>query len=127
LPLSVGVIVSLVELPGTLLGWDFTHVMCVVGWLFVLAGTAFLNFRFTAHSIRLDVFQIVGGIGLLLIFGSFMYMFAVLPYEAKVTSLFDLAKYIFILNGCAALVSAVSCYFVLAMASGFATFNKLGR
>jgi hypothetical protein len=38
-----------------------------------------------------------------------------------------LAKMIFIFNGCAALVSAVSCYFLPAMASSFTTFDELGR
>jgi hypothetical protein len=127
LALNVAVIVSLAELPAALLGWDFTHALCEAGWLFVLGSTLYLNCRFAPHSVKLDIFQIVGGIGLLLIFGSFMYGFVVAPVEAKAVSLFDLAKMIFIFNGCAALVSAVSCYFLLAMASSFTTFDELGR
>jgi hypothetical protein len=126
LALNVSVIVSLAELPAALLGWDFTRALCEAGWLFVLGSTLYLNCRFASHAIKLDIFQIVGGIGLLLIFGSFMYTF-VAPDEAKVASLFDLAKMIFIFNGCAALVSAVSCYFLLAMASSFTAFDELGR
>jgi hypothetical protein len=92
-----------------------------------LGSTLYLNFRFAPHSIKLDIFQIVGGIGLLLSFGSFMYTFVVAPVEAKAVSLFDLAKMIFIFNGCAAMLSAVTCYFLVAMASSFATFDELGR
>jgi hypothetical protein len=127
LALNVAVIVSLAELPAALLGWNFTRALCEAGWLFVLGSTLYLNFRFAPHSIKLDIFQIVGGIGLLLIFGSFMYAFIVAPVEAKAVSLFDLAKMIFIFNGCAAMLSAVTCYFLVAMASCFATFDELGR
>jgi hypothetical protein len=83
---------TMVELPGTLLGWDFTHAMCVAGWPSVLAGTVWLNLRFTTYAIKLDIFQMVGGVGAVLFFGSFMYTFVVAPDEAKVTSLIDLAK-----------------------------------
>jgi hypothetical protein len=127
LALKVAVIVSLVELPAAMLGWNFTRAWCEAGWLFVLGSTLYLNFRFGPHSIKLDIFQIVGGIGLLLIFGSFMYAFVVAPVEAKAVSLFNLAKMIFIFNGCAAMLSAVTCYFLVAMASSFATFDELGR
>lgn len=123
--LSVGVIVSLVELPGILLGSDFTHTMCVTGWLFVLVGTVYLGFRFTTYPVKLDIFQMVGGTACLAIFGSFMYTFVVaIPSEMKSVSSFDLAKMLFIFNACAALVSAVSCYFLLAVASGFRAIKQ---
>jgi hypothetical protein len=90
LALYAAVVVSLAELPAALLGWDFTRTLCETGWLFVLGSTLYLNCRFVPHSIKLDIFQLVGGIGLLLIFGSFMYAFVVAPVEAKAVSLFDL-------------------------------------
>jgi hypothetical protein len=126
LALSVSVILSLVELPATLLGWGTAHVVCVVGWLFVLGGTLYFNFRFAARAVRPDIFQFVGGIGLLVIFGSFLYAFVVAPVEPTAVSLIELVKIIFIINGCAALVSATICYFLFAIAS-FATSDILRR
>ncbi len=129
LAFSVGAIVSLVELPGALLGWNVMHTVCVVGWLFVLGGTLYLNFRFAARTVRLDIFQFVGGIASLVIFGSFLYAFVVAPVEATATvlSLIELVKTILIINGCAALVSAVTCYFLFAIASSFVTFDEVRR
>ena len=127
LAFSVGAIVSVVELPGALLGWNVMHAVCVVGWLFVLGGTLYLNFRFAARTVRLDIFQFVGGIASLVIFGSFLYAFVVAPVEATVLSLIELVKTILIINGCAALVSAVTCYFLFAIASSVVTFDEVRR
>ncbi len=116
--LGVGLIVSLIELPSVLLGQDIALLICMAGWVCVLGGTVYRSWRSGAYPIRLDVFQITGGIACLAIFGWIMYAFAVeMRPGMQAMSWVHLAKAIFLLNAVAALVSAILSCFAIAITS----------
>ncbi|MCC8978182.1 hypothetical protein [Bradyrhizobium acaciae] len=118
--LSVGLIVACIELPSIMLGQDTALTICVAGCTIVLGGTIYRSWRLTNSPVRLDVFQVAGGIGCLVIFGWMGYVFTteIRPWTFDRTiPLIDLAKIIFVLNGVAALLSAVLACFALAIAS----------
>jgi hypothetical protein len=126
--LRVGLIVSFIELPSVLLRQDVTLPICVVGWLGVLGGTLYQGWRVSGPPGKLDVFQIIGGIACLLIFGSLMYVFALeIRPGLQNLSILYLVRVIFILNGFAAFVSAVLALFGLAIASNIGARPALRR
>jgi hypothetical protein len=119
--LRVGLIVSFIEFPSVMFGQDVTFPICVLGWLGVLGGTLYQGWRVYGAPGRLDVFQIVGGIAGLLIFGSCMYVFALeIRPGLQNVSVFYLVRAIFILNGLAAFASAILSLFGLAIVSNIA-------
>jgi hypothetical protein len=119
--LRVGLIISIIELPGVMLGQDVTLPICIVGWLGVLGGTLYQGWRVNGAPGRLDVFQLIGGIAGLLIFGSFMYVFAMeIGPGLQNVSILYLVRVIIIPNGFAAFAPAILSLFGLAIVSNIA-------
>lgn len=118
--LGVALIVVLIELPAIMLGLDAVLVVCAAGCVVVFGGTIYRSWRLTNAPVRLDIFQIAGGTGCLAIFGSIVYVFTTEIELNQTISKIDLVKLIFVINGIAALLSAVLACFALAIASSLA-------
>lgn len=115
--LGVALIVVLVELPSIMLGQDTVLVVCAAGCIVVFGGTIYRSWHLTNTPVRLDIFQIAGGTGCLAIFGSIVYVFTTEIELNQTISKIDLVKLIFVINGIAAILSAVPVCFALAIAS----------
>jgi hypothetical protein len=129
--LGIGLIVACIELPGIMFGQEIALAICIAGCAVVLCATIYRSWRLTNSPVRLDAFQIAGGIGCLVIFGWMGYVFATETWPRTLDQTIpwiDLAKMIFALNGVAALLSAVIACFALAVVSSLsAGTDDLGR
>lgn len=125
--LGTGLIVACIELPSIMLGQETALVVWSAGLPLVLGVTIYCCWRLTHSPIRLDVFQIAGGIGVLTIFGAMLYPFLTSALDHSISPI-DLAKLIVILNLIAALSSATLACLVLAIASSLgAIMDDSGR
>jgi hypothetical protein len=92
-------------------------VICTAGCAVVFGGTLYRGWRLTNSPVKLDILHIVGGTSLLAIFGSIGYGFATGAEPNQIIPPIELARMIFVINGVAAMLSAVLALFAFAIAS----------
>src|SRR4051794_15646618 len=120
--LRICLIVSCIELPAIMLGQQIALTISATGSVVVLCVTILQSWRLTNSPVKLDVFQLAGGVGCLVIFGwmTFVIVTEARPWEqAEAVSWIVLTKMIFAINGVAAILSAVFFSFPLSLFSPF--------
>jgi hypothetical protein len=118
--LRIGLIATCIELPAIMLGQQIALMLSAVGCVVVLCVTIVCSWRLTNLPVKLDVFQMAGGVGCLVIFGwmTFVIVTEARPWEqAETIPWIALTKMIFVINGVAATLSAVLACFALAILS----------
>jgi len=123
--LRIGLIAACVELPTIMLGQQIALTISATGSVVVLCATILCSWRLTNSPVRLDVFQLAGGIGCLVIFGwmTFVIVTEARPWDqAEAVPWIVVAKMIFAINGVAAILSAVLACFALAILSSVGRF-----
>jgi hypothetical protein len=115
---GVGTAASIVELPTLLIGQQTALSTCAAGWIVIVGYTLFRAWRIGDRSSfgKLDVFQTVGGVATLMIFGAFLSevvvgLWAGMPTESLSGP--TLIRMILLLNAGAAMEAAVIAVFGL--------------
>jgi hypothetical protein len=111
---GVATVVSIVELPAVLLGQTTALSICSEGWIVIIGYTLYRGWQIADPNSfgKLDVFQIVAGAALLLIFGAFLYEVVVVEPTQTIPEL-ALVKMMVVLNSCAAVEAMLIAIFAL--------------
>jgi len=117
--LKAALVVSIIELPIVPFGKTAALLMLPAGWVFIIAWTVYRAWKINDQASLnggLDVFQISGGVALLMMFGVFLHVALGATQAGMLDANFsdlDRIKGLFISNACAAPVAIVVAVFGL--------------